>query len=59
MTTKFNQEFYDWIKAKKNELLSSIGQHRLRVVEKEKEKEVTKKGSSASAMDEGLIASLA
>lgn len=43
MTTKFNQEFYARIKAKKNESLSSIGQRRLMVVEKEKEKEVTKK----------------
>ena len=57
MTTKFNQEFYDWIKAKKNEPLSSISQRRLRIVEKKKEKEVTKKGSSASALDEGLVAS--
>ena len=44
MTTKFNWEFYARIKAKKNEPLSSIGQRRLRVVEKGKEKEVTEKG---------------
>ena len=43
MTTKFNQEFYARIKAKENEPLSSIGQHRLRVVKKEKEKEVQKR----------------
>ena len=38
MTTKFNQEFYARIKEKKNKFLSSIGQRRLKVVEKEKEK---------------------
>ena len=43
MTTKFNQEFYAQIKAKKNEPLSSIGQRRLRVVEKEKKKRCQKK----------------
>lgn len=57
MMTKFNQEFYTWIKSKKNEPLSSIGQQRLRVVEKEKE--VTKKGSSTPALDEGRVASSA
>ena len=57
MTTKFNQEFYARIKAKKNESLSSIGLRRLRVVEKEKEKEVTEKGSSTPALDEGWVAS--
>ena len=55
MTTKFYQEFYAQIKAKKNEPLSSIGQWRLRVVENEKEKEVTKKGSSTLALDEGCV----
>ena len=59
MTTKFNQEFYAQINAKKNEPLSSIGLRRLRVVEKEKEKEVTEKGSSTPALDEGWVASLA
>lgn len=53
MTTKFNQELYAWIKAKKNEPLSSTDQQRLRVVQKEKEKEVTEKGSSTLAPDEG------
>ena len=57
MTTKFNQEFYAWIKAEKNESLSSIGQRKLRVVEKEKEKEVAEKGSSTPALDEGWVAS--
>ena len=61
MTTKFNQVFYAQIKAKKNEALSSIGQHRLRLTdkEKEKEKEVVEKGSSAPALDEGWVASSA
>ena len=53
MTTKFNQELYAKIKAKKNKPLSSIGAWRLRVVEKEKEKEVTEKGSSTPTLDEG------
>ena len=57
MTTKFNQEFYARIKAKKNKPLSSIGQRRLRVVEKEKEKEVIEKGLSTLALNEGRIAS--
>ena len=57
MTTKFNQELYAQIKAKKNEPLSSISQWRLRVVEKEKEKEVTEKGLSTPAQDEGRAAS--
>ena len=38
MTTKFNWEFYARVKEKKNEPLSNIGQHRLKVVKKEKEK---------------------
>ena len=59
MTTKFNQEFYARIKAKKNESLSSIGQCRLRVVEREKEKEITEKDSSTPALDEGRVVSLA
>ncbi|XP_030936464.1 uncharacterized protein LOC115961667 [Quercus lobata] len=57
MTTKFNQELYTKIKAKKNEPLSSISAWRLRVVEKEKEKEVTKKGLSTPTLDEGRSAS--
>ena len=56
MTTKFNQELYAKIKAKKNEPLSSIGMRRLRVVEKEKEKEVMEKGSSTPTLDEGRAA---
>ena len=57
MTIKFNQEFYAWIKAKKNEPVSSIGQHKLRLTDKEKEKETTKKGLSALALDEDQVAS--
>ena len=57
MTTKFNQEFYARIKAKKNEPLSSIGQRRLRVVEKEKEKDVMEKSLSTPTLDEGHVAS--
>ena len=56
MPTKFNQELYAKIKAKKNEPLSSIGLRRLRVVEKEKEKEVMEKGSSTPTLDEGRAA---
>ena len=59
MTIKFNQEFYAWIKAKKNEPVSSIGQHKLRLTDKEKEKETTKKGLSAPALDEDQVASSA
>ena len=59
MTTKFNQELYTRIKAKKNEPLSSISQQRVRVVEKEKEKEVTEKGLSTPAPEEGRVASSA
>jgi len=36
MTTKFNKEMYAKIKGKKNKLLSSIGQRRLRITNKEK-----------------------
>ena len=57
MKTKFNQELYAQIKAKKYKPFSSIGQWRLRVVEKEKEKEVTEKGSSTPAQDEGRATS--
>ena len=53
MTTKFDQKLYAKIKAKKNKPLSSIGTRRLRVVEKEKEKEVTEKISSTPTLDEG------
>lgn len=35
MTTKFNQGMYARIKAKKNELLFSIGQRKVQVVQKE------------------------
>ena len=48
---------YARIKAKKNEPLSSIDQQRLRFVKKEKEKEVTEKGSSTPALDKGCVAS--
>ena len=50
MTTKFYQESYAKIKAKKNEPLSSISLRRLRVVEKEKEKEVVEKGLSTPTL---------
>ena len=62
MTSKFNKEMYKKIKDKKNEPLSNIGQRRLRIVDKEreKEKEVVERGSSTPAfdLDEGLAASL-
>ena len=59
MTSKFNKEMYDKIKGKKNEPLSSIGQKRLRITNKEKEKEVVERGSSTPTLDleEGLVAS--
>ena len=49
MTSKFNKEMYKKIKEKKNEPLSSIGQKKLRFMdkkEKEKEKEMVERGSS-------------
>ena len=61
MTSKFNKEMYNKIKDKKNKPLSSIGQRRLRITnkEREKEKEVVERGSSTPALDldEGLAAS--
>ena len=45
------------MKAKRNEPLSSISQRRLRVVKKEKDKEVAKKGSSTPAVDKGCATS--
>ena len=59
MTSKFNKEMYDKIKGKKNEPLSSIGQKRLRITDREKEKEVVERGSSTPTLDleEGLVAS--
>ena len=59
MTSKFNKEMYAKIKGKKNEPLSSIGQKRLRITDREKEKEVVERGSSTPTLDldEGLVAS--
>ena len=57
MTTKFNQEMYARNKGKKNEPLSSIGQRRLRVTDKEKEKVTVERGSSTPTLDEGHTAS--
>ena len=57
MTTKFNQELYARIKVKKNEPLSSIDQQRVRVVMKEKEKEVIEKASSILAPVKGQAVS--
>ena len=48
---------YARIKGKKNEPLSSIGQRRLRVTDKEKEKVTAKRGSSTPNLDEGRAAS--
>ena len=48
MMTKFNQEMYNRIKAKKNKPLSSIGQRRVWVIQKE----TTEKGSSNPAPEE-------
>ena len=59
MTSKFNKDMYAKIKGKKNEPLSNIGQRKLRIVdkEKEKEKEVAERGSSTPTLDEGRTAS--
>ena len=55
MTTKFNKEMYAKIKGKKNEPLSTIGQRRLRITDKEKEKETVERVSSNPTpdLDEG------
>ena len=58
MTTKFNKEMYAKIKEKKNELLSSIGQRRLRITNKENEKETGERGSPTPTLDEGRAISL-
>ena len=58
MTTKFNKEMYAKIKGKKNEPLSNIGQRRLRIIDKEKEKETVEWGSSTPTLDEGQAVSL-
>ena len=59
MTTKFNKEMYAKIKEeKKNKLLSCIGQRRLRITDKEKEKETGERGSSTPTLDEGRAVSL-
>ena len=57
MTTKFNQKMYVRIKGKKNEPLSSINQRRLRVIDKEKEKETVQRGSYTPTLDEGCATS--
>ena len=56
---KFNKDMYVKIKEKKNEPLSSIGQRRLKIVDKgkEKEKESTERGSSTPTLDEGQATS--
>ena len=55
MTSKFNQEMFKKIGEKKNELLSSIGQRKLRFTDKEKEKEkereIVKRGSSTPVLE--------
>ena len=60
MTTKFNKEMYAKIKGKKNEPLSAIGQRKLRITDKEKEKETMERVSSTPTpnLDEGQAASL-
>ena len=59
MTTKFNKDMYTKIKGEKNEPLSSIGQRKLKIVDKEqeKEKETAERGSSTPTLDEGRVAS--
>uniref|UniRef100_A0A7N2MTF2 Uncharacterized protein n=1 Tax=Quercus lobata TaxID=97700 RepID=A0A7N2MTF2_QUELO len=60
MTTKFNKEMYAKIKGKKNEPLSAIGQRKLRITDKDKEKKTVERVSSTPALDldEGQAASL-
>lgn len=55
MTTKFNQGMYARIKAKKNELLFSIGQRKVQVVQKE----TIEKTSFTPTPNETRVASLA
>ena len=59
MTTKFNKDLYAKIKEKKNEPFSSIGQRRLKITDKEreKEKESVKRGLSTLTLDEGQVTS--
>ena len=60
MTTKFNKEMYAKIKGKKNEPLAAIGQRKLRITDKDKEKKMVERVSSTPALDldEGQAASL-
>ena len=51
MTTKFNKEMYAKIKVKKNEPLSAIGQRKLRITDKDKEKKMVERVSSTPALD--------
>ena len=57
--TKFNKDLYAKMKAKKNEPLSNIGQRRLKITDKEreKEKESVKRGLSTLTLDEGQVTS--
>ena len=61
MTTKFNKDLYAKMKVKKNEPLSSIGQRRLKITnkerEREKENESAERGSSTPTLDEGRATS--
>jgi len=60
MTTKFNKEMYAKTKGKKNEPLSAIGQRKLRITDKDKEKKTVERVSSTPALDldEGQATSL-
>ena len=57
--TKFNKDLYAKMKAKKNEPLSNIGQRRLKITDKEreKEKESAERGLSTLTLDEGRATS--
>ena len=57
--TKFNKDLYAKMKAKKNKPLSNIGQRRLKITDKEreKEKESVERGSSTPTLDEGRVTS--
>ena len=51
MTTKFNKEMYAKIMGKKNEPFSAIGQRKLRITDKDKEKETVERVSSTPTLD--------
>ena len=51
MMSKFNKEMYKKIRENKSGPFSSIGQKKLRFADKEKEKEMVKRGSSTPILE--------